>query len=55
MDRLAKILEEIVHTYAQDAAWKDKAEYIQRAMVQRQAESHLEEFVSRFELIEDEA
>ena len=55
MDRLATVLEEIVNTYAQDVAWKVKAEYIQSAMVQRQADSHLEEFVSWFELMEDEA
>jgi hypothetical protein len=54
MDQLATVLEEIVHKYAQDAAWKDKAEYIQRAMVQRQADRHLEEFVSWFELMEEE-
>jgi hypothetical protein len=54
MDRLAKILEELVHKYALDATLKDKAEYIQRAMVQRQADGHLEEFVSWFELMEDE-
>jgi hypothetical protein len=55
MDRLAKILEELVNKYALDLTWKDKAEYIQWAMVQRQADSHLEEFVSWFELMEDEA
>jgi hypothetical protein len=54
MDRLAKILEELVNKYALDETWKDKAEYIHRAMVQRQADSHLEELLSWFELLEDE-
>jgi hypothetical protein len=54
MDRLAKILEELVNKYALNEAWKDKAEYIQRAMVWRQADGHLEEFVSWFELMEEE-
>jgi hypothetical protein len=51
MDRLAKILEELVSKYALDETWKDKAEYIHRAMVQRQADSHLEELLSWFELL----
>jgi hypothetical protein len=55
MDQLAAVLEELVNNYALGEKWKEKAEYIQRAMVQRQADSHLEEFVSWFELMENEA